>query len=67
MSAADPNTGKQVMDVVSVLAALGSWMQVLTPLFGLIGATWTVMRITEMVTGKSFHELIARKPKAPDA
>jgi len=67
MSAADPNTGKSVMDVVSVLAALGSWMQVLTPLFGLIGATWTVMRITEMVTGKSFHELIARKPKTPDA
>ena len=67
MSAADPNTGKQVADVVSVLAALGSWMQVLTPLFGLIGATWTVMRITEMVTGKSFHELIARKPKKPEA
>ena len=32
-----------------------------TPVFGLIGAVWTVMRIAEMVAGKPFAELIRRK------
>ena len=53
--------GKQALDVLSVVAALGSWLNVFTPIFGLIGATWTVMRIAEMVSGKPFHELIKRK------
>lgn len=52
---------KNVADVASVIATLGAWLQMLTPLFGLIGATWTVMRIAEMVSGKAFHELIGRK------
>ena len=52
---------KNIMDVASVAATLGAWLQMLTPLFGLIGATWTVMRIAEMVSGKPFHELIRRK------
>ena len=52
---------KNIMDVASVIATLGAWLQMLTPLFGLIGATWTVMRIAEMVSGKPFHELIRRK------
>jgi hypothetical protein len=34
---------------------------VITPLFGLIGAVWTLMRIAEMVTGKPFDQIIRRK------
>lgn len=56
-------TVKQALDVASVIAAIGSWMNVITPIFGLIGATWTLMRIAEMVSGKAFHELIRRKRK----
>lgn len=52
---------KNIADVASVIATLGAWLQMLTPLFGLIGATWTVMRIAEMVSGKQFHELIRGK------
>ncbi len=52
---------KNVADIVSVFATIGSFLQVITPLFGLIGAVWTLMRIAEMVTGKEFHELIRRK------
>ena len=54
-------TAKNVLDIVSVFAAIGSFLQLLTPVFGLIGAIWTLMRITEMVTGKPFSELIRRK------
>ena len=54
-------TAKQVLDVVSVSATILSFLQLLTPIFGLIGAIWTLMRITEMVTGKPFSVLIGRK------
>ena len=57
---------KNAADVVSVVATIGSFLQVITPLFGLIGAVWTLMRIAEMVTGKEFHELIRRKKDATD-
>ncbi len=52
---------KNAADIVSVFATIGSFLQVITPLFGLIGAVWTLMRIAEMVSGKQFHELISRK------
>jgi len=58
-------TAKSVIDIVSVAAAIGSFLNLLTPIFGLIGAVWTLMRIAEMVTGKPFSELIGRKK--PDA
>ena len=58
-------TAKNVMDIVSVMAAIGSFLEMLTPVFGLIGAVWTLMRIAEMVTGKPFAEIIRRKK--PDA
>ncbi|NDG04095.1 MAG: hypothetical protein EB121_01890 [Alphaproteobacteria bacterium] len=61
MSTSNMDTVKQAADVVSVIAAIGSWLNMFTPIFGLIGATWTLMRIAEMVTGKPFHELIRRK------
>jgi hypothetical protein len=57
---------KNTLDIVSVFAAIGSFLQLLTPVFGLIGAIWTLMRIAEMVTGKPFAELVRRK-KADDA
>jgi hypothetical protein len=44
-----------------VFAAIGSFLQMLTPVFGLIGAVWTLMRIAEMISGKPFAELIRRK------
>ena len=61
MATSSIDTVKQAADVVSVIAAIGSWLNMFTPVFGLIGATWTLMRIAEMVTGKPFHELIRRK------
>jgi len=59
-------TVKNVLDFASALAAIGAFLQLLTPVFGLIGAIWTLMRIAEMVTGKPFAEIIRRK-KAEDA
>lgn len=59
------DTVKNVIDLVSVVAAIGSFLELLTPIFGLIGAVWTLMRIAEMVAGKPFSELIGRKK--PDA
>ena len=52
---------KNAADIASVVATIGSFLQVITPLFGLIGAIWTLMRIAEMVTGKPFNEIIRRK------
>jgi hypothetical protein len=59
------DTMKNTLDIVSVFATIGSFLEMLTPVFGLIGAVWTVMRIAEMVTGKPFAEIIRRKK--PDA
>ena len=62
----NPDAVKNALDIVSVVATIGSFLQLFTPLFGLIGAIWTLMRIAEMVSGKTFAELIRRK-KADDA
>jgi hypothetical protein len=58
------DTVKNALDVVSLFATVGAFLEMLTPVFGLIGAIWTVMRITEMVAGKPFSELIRRKKDA---
>jgi len=60
------DTIKHTLDIMAALAAITSFLQLLTPIFGLIGAIWTLMRIAEMVTGKTFFELI-RKRKDGDA
>jgi hypothetical protein len=60
------SSAKSAADIVSLFATVGSFLEMLTPMFGLIGAVWTIMRISEMVTGKTFHELIRRK-KPQDA
>jgi hypothetical protein len=59
------DTVKNTLDVVSAFTAIGSFLQLLTPVFGLIAAIWTLMRIAEMISGKTFAELIRRKK--PDA
>ena len=55
------DTVKHTLDIMAAIAAISSFLNVLTPIFGLIGAVWTLMRIAEMLTGKSFSELIGRK------
>jgi flagellar motor component MotA len=57
---------KNVLDVVAVFTTLGTFLNLLTPIFGLIGAVVGVMRIYEMATGKEFSTLF-RKKKADDA
>jgi hypothetical protein len=52
---------KNTVDILSVIAAIGSFLQLLTPVFGLIGAVWTLMRIAEMISGKPFAEMVRRK------
>lgn len=58
-------SAKNVVDVVSMVATIGSFLEMFTPIFGLIGAVWTLMRIAEMIAGKPFAEIIRRKK--PDA
>jgi len=60
------DTIKSTLDIVSVFATIGSFLEMFTPIFGLIGAIWTLMRIAEMIAGKPFAEII-RKKKAGDA
>jgi hypothetical protein len=57
---------KNVLDFVAVFTAVGSFLQILTPVFGLIGAIVGVMRIYEMATGKEFYTLW-RKKRGDDA
>ena len=57
---------KNVLDVVAVFTTLGTFLNLLTPVFGLIGAVVGVMRIYEMSTGKEFFTLW-RKKKDDDA
>jgi hypothetical protein len=52
---------KNVLDVVAVFTALGSFLEMITPVFGLIGAVVGLMRIYEMATGKEFSTLFKRK------
>ena len=55
------DTAKNVIDVIAPLAAIGSFLELISPVFGLIGAVLALMRIAEMVTGKDFVDLIRRK------
>jgi len=55
------DTVKNVLDVVAVFATVGTFFEVISPVFGFIGAVVGVMRIIEMATGKPFSELFKRK------
>jgi hypothetical protein len=57
------DTVKNIIDVVAPLAAIGSFFEVISPVFGLIGAILALMRIAEMVTGKDFVDLIRKEAK----
>ena len=52
---------KNVLDFVAVFTAVGAFLELLTPVFGLIGAIVGVMRIYEMATGKEFYTLWRKK------
>lgn len=56
------DTVKNFIDIIAPLAAIGSFLEFISPIFGLIGAVLALMRIAEMVTGKNFAELIHKKP-----
>ena len=57
---------KNVLDLVAVFTTIGTFLDLITPLFGLIGAVVGAMRIYEMATGKEFYTLF-RKKKDDDA
>jgi hypothetical protein len=55
------DTVKNTLDIMAAIAAISSFLQLLTPLFGLIGAIWTLLRIAEMITGKTIAQMLWRK------
>lgn len=55
------DTVKNTLDIMAAIAAISSFLQLLTPFFGLIGAIWTLMRIAEMITGKTVSQMLRRK------
>lgn len=57
------DTVKNTLDIMAAIAAISSFLQLLTPVFGLIGAIWTLMRIAEMITGKTIAQMIRRKER----
>ena len=57
---------KNVLDIVAVFTTIGTFLDLLTPVFGLIGAIVGAMRIYEMATGQEFSALF-RKKKDDDA
>ena len=59
-------TIKHVADGVAAVTAIGTLMQLLPSVAALFTIVWTGMRITEMVAGKPFAEIIRRK-KADNA
>jgi hypothetical protein len=59
-------TIKHVADGVAAVTAVGTLMQLLPAVAALFTIVWTGMRITEMIAGKPFAELIRRKKDAID-
>jgi hypothetical protein len=55
------DTIKSTLDIMSAFTAFMAFLNVLSPLFGLVAMIWTLMRIAEMVTGKPFAEIIRKK------
>ena len=59
-------TIKHVADGVAAVTAIGTLMQLLPAVAALFTIVWTGMRITEMVAGKPFADIIRRKRDASD-
>jgi len=57
---------KNALDILAIFSTIGSFLEVISPVFGFIGAIVGVMRIIEMATGKSFAEAVGWK-KVDDA
>jgi len=57
---------KNALDILAIFSTIGTFLEVISPIFGLIGAIVGVMRIVEMATGKSFAEAVGWK-KVDDA
>jgi hypothetical protein len=57
---------KNLLDLAAVFTTLGTFLNLLTPIFGLIGAVVGIMRIVEMSTGKEFVDVLPWKKKAKD-
>ena len=53
-------TIRNVADFAAAFSAILAFLQLITPIFGLIGAIWTLMRIIEMLYRKPFSEIIRR-------
>jgi hypothetical protein len=58
------DTLKNAIDILAPIAAIGAFLEFISPVFGLIGAVLALMRIAEMVTGKDFADLIRSKKDA---
>ena len=59
-------TIKHVADGVAAVTAIGTLMQLLPAVAALFTIVWTGMRITEMIAGKPFADIIRRKRDASD-
>lgn len=57
------NNTKHAVDVISVATVLGTLTTWLPPIAALLSIIWTVLRIWEMVTGKSLSERRHKKRK----
>ena len=60
-------TIKHVADGVAAVTAIGTLMQLLPSVAALFTIVWTGMRITEMVAGKPFAEIIRKKKNSINA
>lgn len=47
------HTVRVIGDIASLGALLATWV---APMAGLLTIVWTIMRVTEMITGRPFHE-----------
>ena len=61
------DTIKHVADGVAAVTAIGTLMQLLPSVAALFTIVWTGMRITEMVAGKPFADIIRRKKDSSNA
>ena len=52
---------KNILDVVAIFTTVGTFFEVISPVFGFIGAVVGLMRIYEMATGKEFSTLFKQK------
>ena len=60
-------TIKHVADGVAAVTAIGTLMQLLPSVAALFTIVWTGMRITEMIAGKPFGDIIRRKKDSSNA